>query len=34
MFLLRYVSDQYKTQQICDKTILENGGTLQSVPDG
>ena len=22
-----------KTQQICDKAILENGGTLKSVPD-
>ena len=32
-YLLRYVPDQFKTQQICDKTILENGGTLKSVPD-
>ena len=29
-FLIRYVPDQYKTQ--CDKAILENGGTLKSVP--
>ena len=32
-YLLRYVSDQYKTQQMCDKAILENGGTLKSVTD-
>ena len=32
-YLLRYVPDQYKTQQVCDKAILENGGTLKSVPD-
>ena len=31
--LLRYVSNRYKTQQMCDKTILENSGTLNSVPD-
>ena len=29
-YLLRYVPDQYKTQQMCDKVILENGGTLKS----
>ena len=32
-FLLRYVPDWYKTKQMCDKTIIENGGTLRSVPD-
>ena len=32
-FILRYVSDQYKTQQMCDKAILENGETLESVSD-
>ena len=32
-FATRYVPDQYKTEQICDKTILENGGTLESVSD-
>ena len=26
-FLIRYVSDRDKTQQMCDKTILENGET-------
>ena len=31
LYLLRY--DQYNTQQMCDKFILENGGTLKSVPD-
>ena len=32
-YLLRYVPDQYKTQQMRDKAILENGGTLKSVPE-
>ena len=32
-YLLRYVADQYKTQQMCDKAILENGGTLESIPN-
>ena len=32
-FVIRYVSDQYKTQKMCDKAILENVGTLDSVPD-
>ena len=27
-YLLRYVPDQRKTQQMCDKAISENGGTL------
>ena len=31
-YLLRYVPDQPKTQQMCDKTILGNDGTLKSVP--
>ena len=30
---MRYVPSQYKTQQMCDKTILENEGTLKSVHD-
>ena len=33
LFLIRYVPNKYKTQQMCDKAILENGGTLKSVPD-
>ena len=28
-FLLTYASDQYKTQQMFDKVILENGGTVR-----
>ena len=32
LFIIRYVPDQYKTQQMCDKSILENGGTLEAVP--
>ena len=28
-----YVPDQYKTQKLCDKAILENGRTLKSVPN-
>ena len=33
LYLLGYVPDQCKTQQICDKANLENGRTLKSVPD-
>ena len=32
-FVIRYVNDQYKTQQMCDKAILVNGEALKSVPD-
>ena len=32
-FAERYETYWYKTQQICDKAVLENGGTLESVPD-
>ena len=32
-FVIRYVPDLYKTKQICDKAILENGGTLKFIPD-
>ena len=28
LYLIRYVHDQYKNQQICDKAIFENGGTV------
>ena len=28
-----YVLDQYKTQQMCHKAILENSGTLKCVTD-
>ena len=31
--MLSYVPDRYKTQQMCNKAILENGETLKSVPD-
>ena len=31
--LLRYIPDQYKSQQMCDKAILEIGETLKSVTD-
>ena len=33
LYLLRYVPNQYNTQQMCDKVILGNGGTLKSAPD-
>ena len=32
-YLLRYVLDSYKTQQMCEKAILQNVGTLMSVLD-
>ena len=31
-YLLRYAHDKYKTRQMCGKAILENGGTLNSLP--
>ena len=31
-FVIRYVPNQYKTQQMWYKAILENGGNLGSVP--
>ena len=30
LFLIRYVPDWYKTQEICDIVILEAGGILKS----
>ena len=32
-FIIRNASDQYKAQEICDRVILENGGTLMFIPD-
>ena len=32
-YLLRYFPDQYKPWQMCYKAVLENGGTLNYVPD-
>ena len=26
-YLMKYIPDQYKTQQMCNKTILEKSGT-------
>ena len=33
LFKIRYVLDQYKNQQMCDKPILGNSRTLKFVPD-
>ena len=30
-FVIRYVSDQYRTQKMWDKAILEHGETLKSI---
>ena len=32
-FVIMFVPDWYKTWEICDKVILENGGMLKCVPD-
>ena len=32
-FVIRYVPDQSKVQEMCDKSNLQNNGTLMSVPD-
>ena len=31
LFVVRYVTDWYKTQEMYDKIILENGGTLMMI---
>ena len=31
--MLKFVSDHLKTKQMCNKAILENGGTLKPVSD-
>ena len=30
-FVIRYLPDRFKTQEMCDEAILENGVTLKSV---
>ena len=32
-FVIAYVPEQYKTQKMCGKAVLENGEVLESVPD-
>ena len=32
-FVIMYVSDRYKTQEMCDKVILEDGGMLKFIRD-
>ena len=32
-FVIMYVLDGFKTQEMCDKVILENGGMLKFIPD-
>ena len=32
-YLSKYVPDQYKTQQMVEKAILENDETLKRIPD-
>ena len=32
-FVIKYVPDQYKTNEICDKVIIENGRMLRFTPD-
>ena len=32
-FVIRYVPNRYKTQQMSDKAIAFSGGTLESIPD-
>ena len=31
--MIRYVADQYKTQKMCGKAVIQNGGTLDSFHD-
>ena len=32
-FVIAYVPEQYKTQKMCGKAVLENDEVLESVPD-
>ena len=32
-FVTKYVSDCFKTKEVCDKVILEKGGMLWFIPD-
>ena len=32
-FVIIYDLDRYKTQEMCDKIILENGGMIRFIPD-
>ena len=32
LFVVRYVCDLYKTQEMCDKAIPGNSGTLKDIP--
>ena len=32
-FVIKYVSDQFKTKKMCDKVAIENGGMLGFSPD-
>ena len=32
-FVIRYFSIRYKILRMCNKSILENGETLKSIPD-
>ena len=32
-FIMIYVPDKSKIQKICDKDVVENGGTLKFVPN-
>ena len=32
-FVIRYIPDRCKTQEMCDKAVRESGGLLKFVPD-
>ena len=32
-FVIMYVPDWYKIQEMCDKNVLENGGMLRFIPE-
>ena len=32
-FVIRHVSDRYKTKKMCNKSFSENGGMLDSIPN-
>ena len=33
LFVVKYVPDRCKTNKMCNKIIIENGGLLEFIPD-
>ena len=33
LFVIKYILDQCKTKEMCNKVIIKNGGNLGFIPD-